>query len=565
MIKARKLVTQKKANEMMKVLVDAGYRKEQILAAIDQEFPPQEPEDASLSAGVANLSISEQAAEELKSVSDDRGAAEVEEKQEEDEKDFYIDAEDLLQDDEESAQQLSPTKRARATSKGSDSSTEMVVGEVEKRSTARARFSLGSATVTPGDRGRTVAGPQVEHALAYVVYESIAKKAIAGQKLSEAAGKIMKAFATFPLSREAVQEMRGKIDVAAQEAMRFRTSKRSLKSQREVNPSFLSEKDYNASHDALKIAARSEYAKIIASAVDVCLLGANKMPNVSYVTEGATESTKDKNPNTGKEKGAKNNLLLLARFLGQLNEAFESESAEENQRRIQELLDDSDLLYNLEEKWGISAGTIEGIKSKSLSADFDLEDELAESILPIVREQINRHMSELFYYPSLQTTHHYTICRVEGDWAVTEKAWCDIMHLDPEATYSSKPKYNKGALPRNNDLDEMAKTVGQAQVGFAQLVPELALFGDENYKKLMDDFLTHSVIYPSKENGNRGWDELISGGVPGTQASLEKLTNKIKENFTINYEQPLNSCVKRLAVSCSSEQAAEFGSGGGLS
>ena len=176
---------------------------------------------------------------------------------------------------------------------------------------------------------------------------------------------------------------------------------------------------------------------------------------------------------------------------------------------------------------------------------------LSDIVLPAVKAQITQHMSELFYYPSLQTTHHYTINGIAGDWAVSKEEWCDVMKINPETEERIKgkaPRYNKGTLPRSNDLDEMAKTVGQAQVGFAHMLPELALFGQRNYRAIMDGFLVNSVINNSRENGGKGWGEMVAT-LPGTDDTLTKLSTEIDKIFEIDYTNPRGS---RLGKSNSS-------------
>ncbi len=426
-------------NSTIESLQLAGHTKEQIIEALDKQFVVQEQEDGGISEVAAALSLEDVEVNTSQAIGSSLGnpkavglsssslddsllvggggklkLSAIADVKEEADNDFYIEPEDLVQDVEEPVQQLSEEQRRRVGSKDSESSTETIVGKSEDTSKSKARFSLGSKMATPGDRGRTLAGPQVEHALAYVAYESIAKKAIAGQKISEAAGKMMEAFSSFPISEEAMLEMQERMSEIAQEAMRFRTTKRSLKAQKEANPNFLSEDDYRASHDALKIAARAEYAKMISSAMDVCLLGANKMPNVSYPTEGATERKEDKNPNTGKEKEAKNNLLLLSSFLGRTDKAEERA----------DLLGDSEFLEKLETKWGISKEQVNSIFDGSDTEDFDLEDQLSEIILPTVQAQLTQHMSELFYYPNLQQTYRYPIKVKSGrEEFVIEKYW----------------------------------------------------------------------------------------------------------------------------------------------
>ena len=582
--------TQQKASDAMASLRAAGHTREQIIAAFNQYFPSQEQEDGGISEATAALSLEDvkvntsevihsslrsatavglsvSGLDDVMAVASNKSgggklkASVIADEKEELDHDFYIDPQDLVQDDEEPIQQLPQDQRKRGESKDSDSSTEVIMGDGKSKG-SKSRVSTGGTTVIPPtERGRTAAGPQVEHALAYVAYESIAKKAIAGQKISQAAGKMMKAFEAFPISSEAALEMRDRMGEIAEEAMRFRSTKRSLKERREKGDiPFLSEEEYSATHDALIIAARAQYAKMIEATMDVCLLGANKMPNVSYPTEGATERKEDKNPNTGKEKEAKNNLLLLSSFLGRTDKAEERA----------DLLGDSEFLEKLETKWGISKEKVNSIFDGSDTEDFDLEDQLSEIILPTVQAQLTQHMSELFYYPNLQQTYRYPIkvksgreeFVIEKDWAVSRDEWQDVMKTIPETgeRIAGKPKYNKSTLPRSNDLDEMVKTVGQAQVGFAHMLPELALFGQRNHRAIMDSFLVNSVINDSKENGGKGWGVMVAG-LPGDESVLKKLSTKIEENAEINYENPRGSCLKRSGSAAALAFGHEVGGG----
>ncbi|MDX2083647.1 MAG: hypothetical protein SFV53_06655 [Rickettsiales bacterium] len=512
----RRKLTQEKLDDQIKSLFFIGYTRDQIIQSIDKYSSKETSEE--------DLKMESLRLDDDKKKSDEN-------------EDDYIDREDLFLDQDlfqELSEEQIKSDLQHVESSDSESSTETIIGETESGGRVKARFSLGSKTVTFGDRGRTVAGPQVEHALAYVVYESIAKEAIAGQKISKAAEKITEAFSSFSISDKAMSEMNLRLNELSKKAMEFRTTKRFLKVQKETNPNFLSEK-YDIIHESLIRSARAKYAEMISSAMDICLLGANKMPNVSYPTEGVAP-----NPNTGKEKEAKNNLLLLTNFLKRALEASRSAG------KRSELLDDSKFLKKLEKKWGIKEQQINSIFSGLEEKDFDLSDKLVEIILPQVQEQITQHMGELFYYPSLKKTYPYTINKVKGDWAVSKEEWCDVMKINPETEErikSKTPKYNKDTLPRSNDLEEMIKTVGQAQIGFAHMLPDLVLFGKKSYRDIMDRFLNNSVIENSRENGNMGWSEIIKTKSGESEGLVQWLSRNIQERVSkIDYENPLNSC-----------------------
>ena len=60
----------------------------------------------------------------------------------------------------------------------------------------------------------------------------------------------------------------------------------------------------------------------------------------------------------------------------------------------------------------------------------------------------------------------------------------------------------------------------------------------------MDGFLANSVISNSRENGGKGWGDLVVR-LPGDDDSLTKLSTKINEIFRIDYANPRESCLKR--------------------
>ncbi|MBU6140402.1 MAG: hypothetical protein KGP29_02445 [Proteobacteria bacterium] len=592
MSRTRKAVTQKDADDMMQTLSKAGYTREQLLQALNQNFPEQEEEllkattalsleDVKVNTSqVIGSSLGNPKAVVLSSASelDDSllvggggklKASAIADEKEETDNDFSIDPKDLVENDEEPIQKL--PQRKRGESKDSDSSTEVIMGD-GKSSGNKSRVSTGGTTVTtPNTRGRTAAGPQVEHALAYVVYESIAKKAIAGQKISQASEKMREAFEAFPIKPEAMEELISRTEAISQEALRFRTTKRSLKERKDSGNNPLSEEDYSATHDALIIAARAQYAKMIEATMDVCLFGANKMPNVSYPTEGVAP-----NPNTGKEKEAKNNLLLLDNFIERVASVYNS-SAEDAEEAKTNLLNDSEFLGRLKTKWGVSREIVESLfeitvpSSATASADLEdseespLEQKLSEVLLPRIHAQLARNMGELFYYPSLPVdqTHRYPIKvgsgrterLIEENWSVSQEEWQDVMKANPTTgeRVEGAPKYNKGTLPRSNNLDEMYKTVAQAEVAFSKLLPSLQYFGEEKYEAIMNGFLINSVISNSQVNGGKGWgrlieQQMIKDGKIGSTVTINSLLNELQEGVSsyakIKFDSPENFYMK---------------------
>ena len=70
------------------------------------------------------------------------------------------------------------------------------------------------------------------------------------------------------------------------------------------------EEHLNTTKEALKIASRLKYAKMIEVAFRYLHFGSNKMHNITYPGDGVR-----RNPNTGQERGAKDDLMILNEFL----------------------------------------------------------------------------------------------------------------------------------------------------------------------------------------------------------------------------------------------------------
>lgn len=94
-----------------------------------------------------------------------------------------------------------------------------------------------------------------------------------------------------------------------------------------------------------------------------------------------------------------------------------------------------------------------------------------------------------------------------------------------------------------------------------KLLPSLQYFGEENYREIMNGFLTNSVINNSRENGGKGWGEMIAGlQIDGTP--IEKLSYKTKEFFEINYANPRESHLKRSSPAATATTEHEVDGGG---
>ncbi len=262
--------------------------------------------------------------------------------------------------------------------------------------------------------------------------------------------------------------------------------------------------------EALITANRSKLASAIALIIDDCIFGANKMPYASLPTEGV-----DSNPNTGKERTAKNNLKLLSDFLLEIEEAKNlklSPDPEKQQKwneKIEELKQDKYLLSNLNKIWGIDNNQANNLIEGKVSAD---------SIFTAIQEKISKHISELFYYPSLTKTHEYSIDGEIKGWAVSEEDWDKVIE---------SKKYNKGTNPRSNDHEILGQLAGRHLVLIFNCFKGISTFDVDNQEIITQDLIEKSVL------NDNGWkDEKI---VVTTATSARKDKMKPKDTM-MNYK-----------------------------
>lgn len=118
-----------------------------------------------------------------------------------------------------------------------------------------------------------------------------------------------------------------------------------------------------------------------------------------------------------------------------------------------------------------------------------------------------------------------------------------------------KPKYNQGTLPRSNNLDEMYKTVAQAQVAFSKMLPAFRHLSADRYEEITDEFLKQSVLQDSKLNRNRGWDQIVrkNNELP-KQIPVDILLITLKEG--INDHAQLDFDSKRFCMKESQQYAS---------
>lgn len=123
------------------------------------------------------------------------------------------------------------------------------------------------------------------------------------------------------------------------------------------------------------------------------------------------------------------------------------------------------------------------------------------------------------------------------NWAVSQKIWA-----------SKSQKYNKGTLPRSNNLEEMYKTVAIAQVSFAHMMPSLSLLGQVTYTRIMDGFLEHAVLSDRSVDASgkviKGWNTIINQHLH-TEDTLYELKEHINSYSTVNYLSPKESYLSK--------------------
>lgn len=370
-----------------------------------------------------------------------------------------------------------------------------------------------------------------------MVFETILKRAIAGQKISKAPQIIHDTFSSFLIDDTSMQNMGEVFELYSNEADKFRKTKNYFKNGEIGIP----EEHLNTTKEALKIASRLKYAKIIEVALDTCIFGSNKMQNLTYPDDGVP-----RNPNTGQERGAKDDLMILNEFFERLYQNLKQEKTG-NESIISQIR----FLKKLEDRWDIRQENVviimESAKQKireaeqlgkSVSIKSLLRSELEEKLdIENISNGIIDKMGKLFYYPRINGVKKaYEIDGVMDNWAVSEKVW-----------NSKSQKYNKCALPRSNNLEEMYKTVALAQVSFAHMMPSFALLGEDIYTGIMDGFLQHAVLddrnvnVAGKDVTIRGWDQVIKQKLK-MEDVLESLKTSINSSYAkINYLSPSES------------------------
>ncbi len=438
----------------------------------------------------------------------------------------------------------------------STESSEKDTGELRRGTTARSKVSMGGGIGTPDQRGRTEVGPQVEHASAYVLFEELLYAALEGERFATAPKTLAESFACLPLPEKAIKEISEKAEKVEEEFVPRDERKKTTRTLRGVND-VVDDKDFMQAmleekrdsinstliekqkaqkllaaleklektdpphiKEAIMLANRSKFASAIAPIIDDCIFGANKMPYASLPIEGV-----DPNPNTGKERTAKNNLKLLSDFLLEIEEAnnlkqdSDPEKQQKWQEKIEELKQDTSMLRDLNKTWGIDNSQANDLIEAKADAD---------SIFGAVRQKILEHVGELFYYPRLTKTYEYSIDGDTKKWAVSKEDWDKVIE---------SKKYNKGTNPRSNDHEILGQLAGRHLVLIFNCFKGLSTFSPDNQARITQNFIEKSVL------DDNGWkDEKINTSHKKSKTKQKDimmdspyLENKIEMHAILDY------------------------------
>jgi hypothetical protein len=351
-----------------------------------------------------------------------------------------------------------------------------------------AQINIDGGTVLAADRGRTLIGPQGEHVSAYCLYQELAYMSCEGLSRKETIARIKENFGKLSIGEsnlKKLEEVASSIDDAAVGLINREERKLLTRTLRGVNKLIsvkaelikifadenitkllsaeqallireglerLSEvKEVNDVKNAIRESNRFKLSSLIVEMLDICIWGANKLEYVSFPREGLGE-----NPNTGEEKKAKDGLRLLSNFL----------------EKNEDVTEDKKSIAKLNKVWGISEDMLKAVSTSS-SIDELLSYEKFK--------QISDYMGKLFYYP-----------RVEPKDLIDPSSheWSEIV----------KAKYNKDALPRDNDVEKLYQVAARHVVLIFNCFRGLSCFSEIRQRKIVDSFLNDLI---EKE----GWRE----------------------------------------------------------
>lgn len=429
----------------------------------------------------------------------------------------------------------------------------------------KSRVSLGSGGFAASEtRGRTEVGPQVEHASAYVLFEELIYSALEDTKIKNGPQNLVNLFSCLPLSQTTIQEIQEKSQ-SAKEAITTEERKAATRSirgsnylanQSEYLTTLLQERlkgdcdeeekqkidqslkgleristiDVASVKDALKLANRANFSSVVVDIMDDCIFGANKMPYASLPNEGVPP-----NPNTGRERTAKDNLKFLSDFLINISKANHLTQSEETEDQAKaavirdEIQHDQKMIKKLKDVWGLKSEDIQSLITGETNPN---------AIFDNVADKISEYVGHLFYYPRLDPTqmHEYEIDGVRSKWAVSEQEWNKVMAKDAASKAASKtPKYNQGTKPRNNDPEILYQLVGRHLVLAFNCFSGLGCFSVRQQESITDSFLQNSILEAN------GWNneivEVVEKKRKNVPIDTRYLGREVAKHATLNYQE----------------------------
>jgi hypothetical protein len=409
--------------------------------------------------------------------------------------------------------------KVSASAKSSPSTEEEEKALHKKEGKSRAKVSLGGGTRVSADRGRTLIGPQGEHVSAYCLYEELAYMSCEGLSREAAIVAIRENFGKISLGKKGLKELEELAGSLSDEEMSSIISReerkkltRNLRGANylceikqeliEVAKMLTIDKreflikgleridkvDVSKVKEALKLGNNAKLSAVVSEMLDVCIWGANKLEYVSFPIEGLGE-----NPNTGEEKKAKDGLRLLSDFL----------------EKNEDVLEDKKSIAKLNKVWGISGEMLEAVSASS-SLDELLSDEKFI--------QISDYMAKLFYYP-----------RVAEDKLIdgSSEEWKSIIEFK---------HYNKGALPRDNEVDKLYQVTARHVVLIFNCFRGLCKLGVRVQQAIVDNFLTDLIRKKGWQSEEIELEDFNKGLVKYANISFEKANFTLKQENTPEIE-----------------------------
>jgi hypothetical protein len=245
--------------------------------------------------------------------------------------------------------------------------------------------------------------------------------------------------------------------------------------------------------DAIRTANRVNLSKLVKEIVNSFLKGANKMHYVSFPLEGMPS-----NPHTGQEKTAKNSLRVLSEFLCDINESAQELTnnpfSKVTAKHKQELFNNfgirvDDLHIDLKKP------------SEKLSKSEYARNITSSFIDEVVMNKIAEKINALFWHP-----------RITNLLDPVSEQWSQIFQ---------KKRYNKGTIPRNNDVDILYHVTARHIVLIFNCFKGLQKLSADMQRNIVDVFLKYVIEF-------QGWKD--------EEINLNQFKDAIMLKARINYE-----------------------------